>query len=217
MASPCLGSLVMTTKKATTTRRPPDGSVHPKTRAQWGRWLARNHARAEGVWLITYKMATGKPRVDYNDAVEEALRFGWIDSKPRALDGERSMLWFAPRKPRTNWSKANRERVERLVAGGRMAAPGLAKVQAAQRDGSWDALVGVESLEVPPDLRRALAKQAEAARNFDAFPPSVKRGILEWIHNARQPATRTKRIEETARLAAKNIRANQWRQPKRAV
>jgi len=207
----------MTTKKATTTRRPPDGSVHPKTRAQWGTWLARNHARAEGVWLITYKMATGKPRVDYNDAVEEALRFGWIDSKPRALDGERSMLWFAPRKPRTNWSKANRERVERLVAGGRMAAPGLAKVQAAQRDGSWDALVGVESLEVPPDLRRALAKQAEAARNFDAFPPSVKRGILEWIHNARQPATRTKRIEETARLAAKNIRTNQWRQPKRAV
>jgi uncharacterized protein YdeI (YjbR/CyaY-like superfamily) len=207
----------MTTKKATTTRRPPDGSVHPKTRAQWGTWLARNHARAEGVWLITYKMATGRPRVDYNDAVEEALRFGWIDSKPRALDGERSMLWFAPRKPRTNWSKANRERVERLMAGGRMAAPGLAKVLAAQRDGSWDALVGVESLEVPPDLRRALAKQAEAARNFDAFPPSVKRGILEWIHNARQPATRTKRIEETARLAAKNIRANQWRQPKGAV
>lgn len=207
----------MTTKKATTARRPPDGSVHPKTRAQWGTWLARNYARAEGVWLITYKIATGKPRVDYNDAVEEALRFGWIDSKPRALDSERSMLWFAPRKPRTNWSKANRERVERLVAGGRMAAPGLAKVQAAQRDGSWDALVGVESLEVPPDLRRALAKHAKAARNFDAFPPSVKRGILEWIHNARQPATRTKRIEETARLAAKNIRANQWRQPRRAV
>jgi uncharacterized protein YdeI (YjbR/CyaY-like superfamily) len=126
------------------------------------------------------------------------------------------MLWFAPRKPRTNWSKANRERVERLVAGGRMAAPGLAKMRAAQRDGSWDALVGVESLKVRPDLRRALAKQAEAARNFDAFPPSVKRDILEWIHNARQPATRTKRIEETARLAANNIRANQWRQPKRA-
>lgn len=207
----------MATKKATTTRRPPDGSVHPKTRAQWGTWLARSHARAEGVWLITYKVATGKPRLEYNDAVEEALRFGWIDSKPRALDEERSMLWFAPRKLGTNWSKANRDRVERLIAAGRMAAPGLAKVEAAQRDGSWYALVGVESLEVPPDLRRALATQAEAARYFDAFPPSTKRAILEWIQNARQPATRTKRIEETARLAAKNIRANQWRQPKGAV
>lgn len=194
--------------------KPPDSSLHPKTRAQWGEWLDRNHARTEGIWLITYKKATGKPRVEYNEAVEEALRFGWIDSKPRALDAERSMLWFAPRKPRTGWSKANRERVERLVAEGRMAEAGLAKVQAAQRDGSWEALVGVESLAIPADLRRELAQYAEATRNFAAFPPSVKRSILEWIQNARQPATRTKRIEETAQLAAKNVRANQWRQPK---
>lgn len=204
----------MATMKAATRHNTPDNSVHPKTRAQWGTWLARNHQRTEGIWLITYKKATGKPRVEYAEAVEEALRFGWIDSKPRALDAERSMVWFAPRKPRTGWSKANRERVGRLTAEGRMAEAGLAKVQAAQRDGSWDALVGVESLSVPADLRRELAKHAEAARHFAAFPPSVKRSILEWIGKARQPATRSKRIAETARLAARNVRANQWRQPK---
>ncbi len=207
----------MPARKASSTRSAPDGSVHPKTRAQWGTWLARHHGRAEGVWLITYKLATGKPRVEYNDAVEEALRFGWIDSKPRALDAERSMLWFAPRKPRTGWSKANRERIARLMAEGRMAAPGLAKVEAAQRDGSWDSLVGVDALEVPADLRRALADHAKAEENFNAFPRSAKRGILEWIHNARQPTTRAKRIDETARLAARNIRANQWPKPKAAT
>lgn len=189
--------------------------MHPARRSEWGSWLARNHGRSEGVWLVFYKKATGKPRVDYDEAVEEALRFGWIDSKPRALDAERSMLWFAPRKPRTNWSKPNRERVARLIAQGRMAPAGLAKVQAAQQDGSWEALLSVESLEPPVDLRRALASHANAASNFDAFPPSVKRGILEWIQNARRSTTRAQRVEETARLAARNIRANQWRQPKR--
>ncbi|MCS6910127.1 MAG: YdeI/OmpD-associated family protein [Anaerolineales bacterium] len=191
--------------------KPPPNSVHPKSRAEWREWLERNHARAEGVWLISYKKGTGKPRFEYDEAVEEALCFGWIDSKPKKLDEERSMLWFAPRKPGTGWSKANKERVEKMIAAGKMAPAGLAKVEAAKRDGSWTALDAIEALEIPPDLEKALAANPKAQEYFAAFPRSAKRSILEWIANAKTPETRARRVVETARLAAKNIRANQWR------
>lgn len=189
----------------------PENSIHPKTRLEWRRWLEQHHTRREGVWLISYKKASGKPRLEYDDAVEEALCFGWIDSKPNKLDAERSMLWFAPRKSGTGWSKINRDRVEKLIAAGLMAPAGLAKVEAARQDGSWYALEAVDALQIPPDLAAALAAFPEAARNFDAFPKSVKRGILEWISTAKRPETRARRIGETARLADQNIRANQWR------
>lgn len=190
----------------------PPNSTHPKTRAEWRTWLEQNHTRAEGVWLISYKKATGKPRFEYDEAVEEALCFGWIDSKPNKLDEERSMLWFAPRKAGTGWSKPNKERVERMLKAGQMAPAGLAKVEAAKKDGSWTALDAVEALGIPPDLAQALKASKAAQQNFEAFPRSVKRGILEWILNAKRPETRAKRVTETARLAEKNIRANQWRQ-----
>lgn len=192
--------------------KPPANSTHPKTRAAWRAWLKKHHTRAEGVWFISYKKATGKPRVEYEEAVEEALCFGWVDSKGVKLDDERSMLWFAPRKARSNWSKPNKDRVERLTAAGLMTAAGLAKVEAAKNNGRWTALDAVESLEIPADLATALASRDKAAEHFAAFPRSVKRGILEWIANAKKPETRAKRVEETARLAALNKRANQWRE-----
>lgn len=188
----------------------PANSVHPTTRSAWRAWLARHHAREEGVWLVTYKKATGKPRIDYDEAVEEALCFGWVDSKGGKVDDERSMLYFAPRKPGSGWSRPNKQRVERLIAAGQMMPAGLAKIDAATRDGSWSRLDAVEALEIPPDLASALAEQPGAALHFDAFPRSAKRGILEWIVNAKRPETRAKRIAETARLAGKNVRANQW-------
>jgi uncharacterized protein YdeI (YjbR/CyaY-like superfamily) len=190
---------------------PPANSTHPKTRTEWRLWLETHHTRAEEVWLISYKKATGKPRFDYNDAVEEALCFGWIDSKPSKLDDERSMLWFAPRKPGSGWSKINKERVETAIAAELMMPAGLAKIEAAEQDGSWSSLDAIETLEIPSDLQLKLDGNAVAKQYFNAFPRSVKRGILEWIANAKRPETRAKRIEETVRLAAENIRANQWR------
>lgn len=189
----------------------PTNAVHPLTRAAWRAWLQENYTRREGIWLISYKKGTGKPRFDYAEAVEEALCFGWIDSKANKLDEERSLLWFAPRKAGTGWSKINKERVSKLLAAGLMAPPGLAKIEVAQQDGSWNALDGVEALEMPPDLAQALADNPPAAEHFAAFPRSVKRGILEWIGNAKRPETRAKRVTETAILAAENKRANQWR------
>ena len=189
----------------------PRNAVHPKTRAAWREWLELHHTRVEGVWLISFKKATGKPRFEYEESVEEAICFGWIDSKVNKLDEERSMLWFAPRKPKTGWSKPNKERVERMLAAGLMHPSGLAKVNQAKADRTWASLDAVEELQIPPDLSKALTCYENAAANFEAFPRSVKRGILEWIQLAKRAETRATRIEETARLASQNLRANQWR------
>jgi uncharacterized protein YdeI (YjbR/CyaY-like superfamily) len=188
---------------------PPENSVHPKSVAAWRRWLERNHERAEGVWLVTYKKATGKARMTYEQAVEEALCWGWIDSRTRALDNERGMLWMAPRKAKSGWSKSNKERVARLAKAGRLAPAGRAKIAAAKRDGSWSALDAVEAMSVPDDLARALQAHA-ATLEFNAFPPSTRKAILAWIATAKRPETRDKRIEETARLAAMAIPPPQW-------
>lgn len=189
----------------------PENSFHAHSRAEWRAWLEAHHRRTEGLWLITYKKATGRPRPEYEEIVEEALCFGWIDSKPNKLDDERTMLWLAPRKPKSGWSEPNKIRVARLIASGAMTGAGLAVVETAKRDGSWQALDAVEALEIPADLHAALQAHPPAAAHFDAFPRSVKRGILEWIGNAKRAETRAGRIEQTATLAANNQRANQWR------
>ena len=194
----------------------PANAIHPETLAELRAWLSRNHEKGEGTWLVLWKKESGKARLDYGALVEELLCYGWIDSKPGKLDAHRSMLWIAPRKPGTNWSKLNKERVEAAIAAGRMTPAGLAKVTAAKKDGTWTALDAVEALELPADLVAAFRKHKPAASHFEAFPRSVKRSILEWIANAKTAETRAKRIAETAERAARNERANQWRQPNAA-
>jgi uncharacterized protein YdeI (YjbR/CyaY-like superfamily) len=190
----------------------PPNSIHLKTCAEWRKWLNQHYTQKEGVWLISFKKASGKPRLEYDEAVEEALCFGWVDSKPNKLDKERAMLWFAPRKAGTGWSRLNKSRVEKLIAAGLMTPAGLSKIEAAKQDGSWNALDSIESLEIPPDLNKALSANKMAQKYFNAFPRSVKRAILEWIASAKKPETRAKRIDETVTSAAKNNRASQWRQ-----
>lgn len=188
----------------------PENSVQVETRAEWRAWLAEHHARAGGVWLVTFKKTSGRPHLPYGEAVEEALCFGWVDSKPGKVDDARTRLYFAPRKKGSGWSRPNKERVDKLVAAGLMTPAGLAKIDAAKADGSWTALDAVENLEVPSDLAAELSKYPDARANFDAFPKSARRGILEWIAGAKTPPTRAKRVEETARLAQDNVRANAW-------
>jgi uncharacterized protein YdeI (YjbR/CyaY-like superfamily) len=188
----------------------PENSVFVESRAQWCAWLEQNHTRPDGVWLIFYKKTAKKLTLTYDEQVEEALCFGWVDSRPGKLDDERTMLYFAPRKAGSGWARPNKERVARLIAAGQMAPAGLAKIEAAKADGSWEKLDAVEDLTVPDDLAAELRKYPNATANFEAFPRSAKRGILEWIVQAKRPETRQKRIEETARLANENVRANQW-------
>jgi len=185
--------------------------LHPETRAAWRAWLRAHHRDAPGCWLVTWKKETGKPRVEYGDAVEELICFGWVDSKVARLDARRSMLLCTPRRPGSAWSRPNKERVERLLGAGLMAAAGIAAVEAAKASGRWSALDAVEDLVVPPDLAARLDALPPARANWEAFPRSVRRGILEWLLQARRPETRARRVEETAASARRNVRANQWR------
>lgn len=183
----------------------------PASLDEWRNWLQAHHRRPSGVWLVTWRAGSGGPRISYEESVEQALCFGWVDSRPKALDAERTMLWFAPRKARSGWSRPNKQRVERLRAAGLMTPAGTAVVEAAKADGSWTRLDAVEDLIVPDDLGAALDAHPPAREHWDAFPRSVRRGILEWIVQAKRSATRAKRVAETAEMAAVNERANQWR------
>jgi uncharacterized protein YdeI (YjbR/CyaY-like superfamily) len=185
-------------------------TVYAKDRKAWRTWLQKNGAKERNVWLIMYRKGTARPSVYYEEAVEEALCFGWIDSKGNKRDEESSYLYFAQRNQKSKWSKVNKERVERLLKEGRMAPEGLALIETAKNNGAWIALDEVEALTMPADLQDAFKNNKEAATYFDAFPRSVKRGILEWVSSAKQEETRARRILETVQLAEKNKRANQY-------
>lgn len=193
----------------------PDPSIdtfYAKDRREWRAWLEQNHATSPGIWLIYYKKESGKPRVAYDEAVEEALCFGWVDSRPNAIDDERYMQLFSPRKAKSPWSKLNKQRVEKLIQRGLMTPAGLAKIEAAKQNGSWNTYDTVEALSIPDDLKAALATNPTAEQYFTAFSNSSKKVILWWIESAKRPETRAKRIEETVRMAAQNIKANHYRQ-----
>lgn len=183
----------------------------PRDAADWRAWLAEHHNTLSAVWVITGRLADGGRTVTYDALVEEALCFGWIDSKPRAIDADHHALYFARRKPGSGWAATNKARIERLVADGRMHPSGAAVIERAKQDGSWTRLDSSEALEVPADLTARFADFPGSAEQFAAFPPGVRKGILQWIVLAKRPETRAARITETARLAAEGVRANQWR------
>ena len=178
--------------------------------AAWRRWLEANHETAASVWLVIFHKKSDVPSVYYDEAVDEALCFGWVDSSVNKRDEESYYQYFARRNPKSNWSRLNKEKIQRLTASKKLAPAGLEMVRIAKATGTWDALNDVEDLVVPEDLARAFSQHLGAAAHWEAFPRSVKRGILEWIFNAKRPSTRAKRILETAQKAAQNIRANQY-------
>lgn len=183
--------------------------VQPETVAAWRAWLEDHHASAPGVWLVSWKRHTGRPTVSYDDAVTEALAFGWVDSKGLRLDEDRSMIWFTRRRPASGWSRPNKVRVTTLLAEGRMAPAGQAAIEVARRNGAWSLLDDVEDLVVPDDLAAELDRHSVAREAWDGFPRSVRRSVLEWIVLAKRPETRRARIAETAEKAGRGERAHQ--------
>jgi uncharacterized protein YdeI (YjbR/CyaY-like superfamily) len=178
--------------------------LQPENRAAWRAWLAEHHGSSPGVWLIWHKKGTRRQGITLDEAVEEALCFGWIDSRLRPLTDGRSALRFTPRKPNSIWSRRNKQRVAALAAAGLMTDAGRRVVAAAKQDGSWDALDAVEDLRVPDDLALALAGNPAAEANFQAFTPSARKVALWWITSAKRPQTRARRVAETVRLAAEH-------------
>jgi uncharacterized protein YdeI (YjbR/CyaY-like superfamily) len=176
--------------------------VEARDRKKWRAWLEKNHARSPGVWLVFYKKTSGKPTVRYDEAVEEALCYGWIDSLMKPVDEERYRQLFTPRKYKSRWSKPNKERVARMIAVGLMTEVGMKKIREAKRNGSWTSREAPDSLVVPPDLRKALNADKRARDNFERIPPGRKRQLLGWIHDAKRPETRRRRIAQVVEVAA---------------
>jgi uncharacterized protein YdeI (YjbR/CyaY-like superfamily) len=171
----------------------------------------QNHATEKNVRLIIYKKQSGMPSVSYDESVDEALCFGWIDSTRIKWDELSHAQFYSKRQPKSNWSRVNKAKVERLIAEGLMTSAGLEMIELAKKTGTWTALDEVENLTIPDDLQVKLDENPTAKGYFDAFPRSAKRAILEWLLNAKQAETRLKRIEETVNLAEKNERANQYK------
>jgi uncharacterized protein YdeI (YjbR/CyaY-like superfamily) len=185
-------------------------AVSAPTRKIWRNWMAKYHEKETSVWLIIFHKKSRQASVYYDEAVEEALCFGWVDSVSNSRNEESSYLYFAKRKPKSNWSKANKDRVEKLTKLGLIMPAGQAMIDLAKQTGTWTALEVVDQLTIPPDMQKLFDKNKTAEKNFLAFPASTRRGILEWILNAKRPETRQKRVEETVTLAVQNIRANQY-------
>ena len=180
--------------------------LEPRNRSEWRAWLERNAGTAPSVWLTIGKKGNPVTSLTYEQALEEALCFGWIDSTVRRLDEHRYRQLFARRKPSSIWSRTNKERVARLEAKGKMAPAGLAAIEIARANGSWNALDDVEEMIVPDNLARALASNPRALERFESLSPSARKAFLYWINNVKSPAKRAERIAETVRRSAEERR-----------
>jgi len=179
--------------------------VRPKSRKAWRDWLVKNHAASTGVWLVYAKKHSRLPSLTYNDAVEEALCFGWIDSKINPIDDDFYMQVFTPRKPKSAWSALNKTRVERLLATGLMTPAGVAVVKAAKNSGTWDARKHVEDLIVPPDLEKAIKANPEASRYWVSYSASRRKGVLYRLAGAKRPETRARYLQDIIENMARNM------------
>jgi len=177
-------------------------TYYAKDRKAWRKWLEKNHLVSDGVWLIYFKKDSGKTRVDYADAVEEALCFGWIDSTLNAIDEHSYMQLFTPRKPRSGWSKLNKERVEALIAQGLMMPAGYEKIELGKKHGTWHKLDHIESFTLPAELEKAFKENKKAKAFFDMLSNTNRKYILYYINGAKREDTRSKRISEI--IAAAN-------------
>lgn len=175
--------------------------IEPANRHQWREWLEQNHATAPGVWLAVGKKGNSVTSLTYEEAVEEALAFGWIDSVVNRLDEHRFKQAFTPRRPGSIWARSNKQRIERLEAAGRMAPAGIAVVRAAKADGSWESLDEVESLVMPDDLAAALSLDPRAVEGFASLSASARKMTLYYIAEAKRPETRARRIAQTVSSA----------------
>ena len=174
-----------------------------RSRAEWRRWLERNHASSTGVWMVFYKAHTGKTPITYDAAVEEALCFGWIDSTTNKLDSDRYLQRFSPRRRGSRWSESNLVRVRHLIAAGLMTPAGTAHLEGAE---SRPALSPTVSDAVGKDVKQAVAKNRKAADHFTRLPPGYLRTTMRWINSAKKPETRERRIAEFVAVTARGER-----------
>ncbi len=178
--------------------------LYISNRKEWRKWLKENHSIVKEVWLIYYKKHTGKPRIPYDDAVEEALCFGWIDSTVKRIDDEKYCQKFTPRKDKSNWSDHNKNRVAKMIKRGKMTTAGMDKIKAAKKNGEWNKKIVAEiKFEMPSELSHVLSANKKAKEFFNELSPSHKKQYIGWIASAKKVETREKRAEEAITLLKK--------------
>ncbi len=182
--------------------------IYIKDRKTWRQWLSKNHETYDAIWLV---YDTGKGRqLSWQDIVQEALCFGWIDSRPAKYSETQSRLYLSKRKPTSGWSKINKQSVEVLLQQALIMPAGLAAIETAKQNGAWNKLNRSDNLEIPADLSQLFATDPQAHAHFSAFSDSSKRLILEWIYAAKRDVTRSSRIEKTVAMAHDNLKAHQY-------
>ena len=174
-------------------------------RKEWRKWLKENHSSVKEVWLIYYKKHTGKPRIPYEDAVEEALCFGWIDSTVKRIDDEKYCQKFTPRKDKSNWSELNKKRVEKLIKQKIMTKAGMDKINTGKKNGEWNKKIEVvKEFNMPSVLSQILSANKKANEFFNELSPSHKKQYIGWIASAKKNETREKRAKEVLKLLKTN-------------
>jgi len=174
--------------------------------AAWRRWLEEHHATVRGAWLLRARSGSGLALIEYEDAIRQALCFGWIDGPVRVFDELTSGLWFAPRRPTSGWAATNKARVAELEAAGLLAAAGIRAIEVAKQNGSWTVLDNAEALREPTDLAAALDAVPAARTAWDAFPPSARKLGISAVDTARRADTRAARIAKIVADAAEGKR-----------
>lgn len=181
-------------------------TFYPASRQEWRDWLAQHHDKEQSIWIVQYKKQCNVPTLSWSDAVDEALCFGWIDSTRKTIDHERFMQFFTRRKPKSIWSKINKEKIQRLTEEGLMVKAGIESVETAKKNGSWSILDDVEELTIPKDLVKEFKLHKGSKTYFMSLSKSVKKMMLYWIVAAKRPETRQKRIAEIAESAGRGVR-----------
>ncbi|UCG55944.1 MAG: YdeI/OmpD-associated family protein [Phycisphaerales bacterium] len=177
--------------------------VYVKTRDEWRDWLNQHQYKSAGIWLVFYKKHTGKPSLEYDAAVEEALCFGWIDSIIKKIDDERYVRKFTPRNPNSRWSELNKKRIKKLMRQGLMTQSGIAIVTQAKESGLWEKPDRPTiSLVMPKELASALAKNKKAKKSFDQLAPTYQKHFIGWISVAKRQETKNRRVRESIALLA---------------
>ncbi|QEC52996.1 uncharacterized protein YdeI (YjbR/CyaY-like superfamily) [Anseongella ginsenosidimutans] len=186
-------------------------TFRPASRKEWRRWLEKHHETKQSIWLIQSKKEFNLPTLSWSEAVEEALCFGWIDSTRKTLDKETFIQFFCKRKPKSVWSKINKDKVQQLIEKGLMTKAGYASIEIARQNGSWDILNDVEELKIPEDLEKEFQRKPGSGDFFLSLSKSAKKSILQWLILAKRPETRQKRVAEIAELAAQKLKPKQFR------
>ncbi|UJH67737.1 YdeI/OmpD-associated family protein [Allomuricauda sp. SCSIO 65647] len=182
-----------------------------KNDTEWRTWLHENHAASSGIYLILYKVDHKNESMRWEEAVRVALCYGWIDSTVKSLGNGKRRQYFCPRKPKSVWSKVNKDHIKELTAAGLMHESGFEAIEVAKQNGSWSALDDVENGVVPEDLQNAFDKNPKAWNNFQSFTRGQRKSYLYWLNHAKREETRHKRIQEIVTLCAQGIKSRNTR------